>query len=249
MGLSYRILIVDDVPLLRNLAKNYFNRGEYQLTTARTVAEALRMAVAIRPHLIIMSAEMLEQGGIEGCRLIKNNPALFTTPVILVANDQEASIEKCWLSGCDAVLPRPLKRRELVAVAQKLLTLADRAAPRVEYNILVNYGPDEDLQWHDYALNIGNGGLYVATDNVLDVGDSLYLELIIPGSDESTRCRGQVTWINSGEKKLRPDLPIGIGIEFIELEGALRKELRQFVLDAARKLPIGLRGSSRSVNK
>ena len=241
MGLSYRILIVDDVPLLRTLAKNYFNRGEYQLTTARTVAEAMHMATAIRPHLIIMNAEMMEQDGIAGCRLIKNNPALFTTPVILVANNVEETLEKCWLAGCDAVLQRPLNRRELVAIAQKLLTLADRAAPRVEYNILVHYGQDEELEWHDYAINIGNGGLYVATENVLPVGTCLNLQLIIPGSADSTRCRGRVTWLNSPEKNLRPDLPTGIGIEFIELDGNVLKELRQFILDAARKIPIALR--------
>ena len=47
MGSSYRILIVDDVPLLRTIAKNYFNRNEFHLTTARTVVETIRLATAI----------------------------------------------------------------------------------------------------------------------------------------------------------------------------------------------------------
>jgi uncharacterized protein (TIGR02266 family) len=243
MGVSYRILIVDDVLLLRTLAKNYFNRGEYQLTTARTVSEAIRMAVAIRPHLIIMSAEMMDKDGITGCRKLKNHPALFTTPIIMVANDNGETLEMCWLAGCDAVLPRPLNRRELVVVAQKLLTLADRAAPRVEYNILVNYGQGAELEWHDYAINIGNGGLYVATENSLDVGTDLSLELIIPGSSGASRCRGRVTWLNTAEKQLRPDLPIGIGIEFTELDAVVRKELRQFILDTARNIPVSIRRS------
>jgi len=240
MGLSYRILIVDDVPMLRTLAKNYFNWSEYQLSTARSVAEAIRMATAIHPHLIIMSAEMLEQSGIVGCRLIKNHPALFTTPVILVANKEEETLELCWQAGCDALLPRPLNRRELVAVSQKLLALAERADPRIEYNILVHYGLNEDLGWHDYAMNVGNGGLYLATENSLAVGTTLHLELIIPGGGASTRCRGQVTWLNTQDKKLRPDLPIGIGIEFSELDATKSKQLRQFVLDSARKLPLTL---------
>jgi uncharacterized protein (TIGR02266 family) len=246
MGLSYRILIVDDVPLLRTLAKNYFNRSEYQLSTARSVTEAIRMSTAIHPHLIIMNAEMLEQNGIVGCRLIKNHPALFTTPVILVANKEEETLELCWQAGCDAVLPRPLNRRELVAVSQKMLALADRADPHIAYNILVHYGQTEDLGWHDYAINVGNGGLYLATENPLSVGTSLHLELIIPGAAASTRCRGQVTWLNTQEKNLRPDLPIGIGIEFSELDATMRKELRQFILDAARKLPLALRALSES---
>ena len=238
MGSSYRILIVDDVPLLRTIAKNYFTRNEYQLTTARTVDETIRVATAIRPHLIIMDAEMPGQDGLTGCRLIKNHPVLFTTPVILVSRDDDESIEQCWQTGCDAVLPRPLNRRELLAVAQKLLTLANRAAPRVKQNILINYGRNENLEWHDYAINISNGGLYVATDNALKVGTKLQIEMIVPGAAGPTRCRGQVSWQNTQDNSLRPDLPTGIGIEFTEMDSAARKELRTFVLDSARHLPI-----------
>ena len=238
MGSSYRILIVDDVPLLRTIAKNYFNRNEFQLTTARTVDETIRVATAIHPHLIIMDAEMPGQDGMVGCRLIKNHPMLFTTPVILVASDKEELTEQCWQAGCDAVLPRPLNRRELLSVAQKLLTLADRAAPRIKQNILVHYGRNEELEWHDYAINIGNGGLYVATENMLKVGTKLHLEMIVPGSSGPTRCCGKVSWQNTQTNSLRPDLPIGIGIEFTALDGAARKELRTFVLDSARHRPI-----------
>lgn len=249
MGTSYRILIVDDVALLRTIAKNYFNRNEFLLTTARSVTEALRVATAIRPHLIIMDVDMPEQDGISGCRQIKNHPALFTIPVILVSRNDAGEVEKCWQAGCDAVLPRPLNRRELVAVAQKLLTLADRAAPRIDHNILLNYGQSETMEWHDYAVNIGNGGLYVATANALPVGTRLYLELIIPGLKEPTRCRGRVAWLNTPEKSLRPDLPVGIGIEFTELSGVARKELRNFVLDAARQTPLVQRKLDESKNE
>ena len=241
MGSSYRILIVDDVHLLRTIAKNYFNRNEFHLTSASSVAETIRVATAIHPHLIIMDAEMPGQDGSAGCRLIKNHPVLFTTPVILVANDAAELVEQCWQAGADAVLPRPLRRRELLAVSQKLLTLADRAAPRIKYNILVNYGRDKELRWHDYAINIGNGGLYVATENLLRVGTRLQLELIIPGLGAPTRCCGQVTWLNTRKNSLRPDLPIGIGIEFTEMEMDARKELRTFVLDSARQLPLARR--------
>lgn len=241
MGLSYRILIVDDVPLLRTIAKNYFNRNEFQLTTARTVEESLRVATAIHPHLIIMDAEMPGQDGVSGCRLIKNHPVLFTTPVILVANANDDLVEQCWQAGCDAVLPRPLNRRELLSVARKLLTLADRAAPRVKQDILVNYGRGDKLEWHDYAVNISNGGLYLATENSLKAGTELYLEMIVPGSTGPTRCRGKVTWMNTRERSLRPDLPIGIGLEFTEMESLARKELRTFVLDSARQLPVARR--------
>jgi len=243
---QHRILIVDDVDLLRNLAKNFFTSNEFQLTTARNVVEAIRVAVAIQPHLIIMDAEMPGEDGISGCRQVKNHPALFTTPVILVTDNTAASIEACWQSGGDAVLPRPLGRRELLAVARQLLTLADRAAPRIDHPILVRYGETTELGWHDYARNIGNGGLFLDTERTLPIGQALHLEFMIPGAPEATCCRGRIAWQNGAGGMPRPDLPPGIGLEFVDLPTSARRTLQKFVLDAARHRPIAARTPDKS---
>lgn len=238
---QHRILIVDDVHLLRNIARNYFTSSEFQLTTARSVAESIRVALAIQPHLIIMDAEMPDIDGIYGCRQIKSHPALFTTPVILVTDNTPEQIESCWQSGCDAVLPRPLSRRDLLAVARQMLTLADRAAPRVDHPILVRYGETEELGWHDYARNIGNGGLFLDTEREVPLEKELYLEFMIPGDAEPTCCRGRVAWRNAPGGMPRPDLPPGVGIEFLDLSSALRRSLQTFVLDATRHRPLAAR--------
>jgi CheY-like chemotaxis protein/Tfp pilus assembly protein PilZ len=243
MDRSFSILIVDDVQLLRSLAKSYFTSSEFQLTTARNVVEGIRLANAIQPHLIIMDADMPGEDGVSGCRQIKNHPALFTTPVILVAANTPEAIEACWQAGCDAVLPRPLSRRELLAVSRQLLALADRAAPRVEHRILVHYGETSDLGWHDYAHNVGSGGFFLATERDLPAGLTLQLEFLIPGAPEATVCCGRVAWHNTATKALRPDLPPGVGIEFIDLSGAARRLLQGFILDATRHRPIAARGS------
>jgi len=240
----HRILIVDDVHLLRNIARNYFTSSEFQLTTARSGAEALRVALAIQPHLIIMDAEMPDTDGINGCKQIKSHPALFTIPVILVSEDKPEKVEACWQSGCEAVLPRPLSRRELLAVARQMLTLADRAAPRVEHPILVRYGETAELGWHDYARNIGNGGLYLDTERELSRGQELHVEFLVPGAAEPTRCRTRVAWINVGGGMPRPDLPPGAGIEFVDLDTSTRRSLQGFVLDATRMRPIAARNPS-----
>jgi len=241
VGDHHRILIVDDVHLLRNISKNYFASSEFQLTTACNVAEAIRVALAIQPHLIIMDAEMPEVDGICGCRQIKSHPALFTVPVILVTDDQPQQIEACWQSGSDAVLPRPISRRELLAVARQMLALVDRATPRIEHPILVHYGETEKLGWHDYARNIGNGGLYLETERELTPGQELYVEFMIPGAPEPTRCLTRVAWKNDVNGMPRPDLPPGAGIEFLALSTATRRSLQGFVLDATRLRPIAAR--------
>ena len=230
----YRLLLVDDVRLMRGIAKNYFNQSEFQISTARGGQEALRMAIAIRPHLIIMDAEMPEMDGVECCRQIKNNPDLFTTPVILLSDDGKEKIEYGWSSGCDGLLVRPMGRRELLTAARQYVTLANRAAPRIDRNVLVKYGRDDGDEWHDYAHNLGTGGIFLATERSFEPGDEFSIEFMIPRAENPTNCRARVAWVNAAEKMKRPDLPPGIGLEFLDLDKDFRHALQQFVLDSAK---------------
>jgi uncharacterized protein (TIGR02266 family) len=234
MNEKYRLLLVDDVRLMRGIAKNYFNQSEFLISTARGGQEAIRMARAINPHLIIMDVEMPEMDGAECCRKIKNDPNLFTTPVILLTENNKEKIEHGWSSGCDGLLTRPVGRRELLSAARQYVALANRAAPRIDRNILVKYGGDEEKEWHDYAHNLGTGGLFLSTERVLAEGTEFFIEFLIPRTESPIDCRARIAWINSAVKPQRPDLPTGIGLEFVDLERAGRHQLQTFVLEAAR---------------
>ena len=234
MNEKYRLLLVDDVRLMRGIAKNYFSQSEFLISTARGGQEAVRMALAIRPHLIIMDAEMPEMDGVECCRQIKNNPELFTTPVILQTDNNEEKIDYGWSSGCDGLLTRPVGRRELLSAARQYVALANRAAPRIDRNILVKYGLDQEKKWHDYAYNLGTGGLFLSTERDFAEGTDFFIEFLIPRTENPIECKARVAWINTEVKPKRPDLPTGIGLEFVELDKGSRHQLQTFVLDSAR---------------
>ncbi|PLX98285.1 MAG: hypothetical protein C0623_13255 [Desulfuromonas sp.] len=234
MATQYRLLLVDDVQLMRGIAKSYFDRSEFQVSTARDGQEALRMAKAIKPHLVIMDAEMPGMDGIECCRKIKNDPELFTTPVIILTDRAGNELDALWESGCDGLLTRPLGRREILAAARQYVALANRAAPRIDRNILVKYGPDDELEWHDYAHNLGTGGIFLATEKTVELDSRFQIEFLLPRAGEPVRCTARVAWLNRAEKMKRPDLPPGIGLEFVDLDRDWRLQLQQFVLDSAR---------------
>lgn len=234
MSERYRLLLVDDVQLMRGIAKNYFNQTEFQISTARDGEEAMRMAIAIRPDLIIMDSEMTGLGGVECCRKLKNDPDLFTTPVILVADNNDEQLDKCWGSGCDGLLTRPIGRRELLTAARQYVALANRAAPRIDRNILVKCGFGTEQEWHDYAHNLGTGGLFLASERSFSLGAEFMVEFLIPRAEGPTSCKVRVAWVNLAEKPKRPDLPPGVGLEFVDLDRECRLSLQQFVLDSAR---------------
>lgn len=191
------------------------------------------MALAIRPHLIIMDADMPEMDGVACCRRIKNDPELFTTPVILLAENSEEQISHGWSSGCDGLLVRPVGRRELLIAARQYVSLANRTAPRIDRNILVKYSPGDE-EYHDYAHNLGTGGLFLASERKLESGAEFSLSFFIPREGDEMQCRGRVAWVNEAGKLKRPDLPPGAGIEFVELGRDDRYKLQKFVLDSAR---------------
>jgi uncharacterized protein (TIGR02266 family) len=177
---------------------------------------------------------MPEMDGVECCRQIKNDPELFTTPIILLTDNDKEKIEQGWSSGCDGLLTRPFGRKELLTAARQYVALANRAAPRIDRDILVKYGSDDDKPWHDYAHNLGTGGMFLKTDRQFSEGDEFVIEFLIPRSESAINCRARIAWINAPDKPRRPDLPPGIGLEFIALDRDDRYLLQKFVLDSAR---------------
>ena len=85
---------------------------------------------------------------------------------------------------------------------------------RAGVTLLVEYeGADEFLV--DYTDNLSSGGTFVATARELPVGSAVRLALSFPGLVETIAIDGVVRWCRDGDEA-------GVGIEFLENEGARR---------------------------
>ena len=163
-----RILLVDSNPLLLNLQKDFLSRQRINVACAQSGGEALKMLPALRPQVVILAYELGETDGASCCEQIRRLPEFFTTPVLLITPITPEIIERCWASGCDGVLVRPMNRRELSHITRSFIDLAKRSAPRVEARALVRFGPTSPPDLHDYSVNIGAGGIYLATTRKLE---------------------------------------------------------------------------------
>lgn len=228
------ILLVDSNPLLLNLQKDFLSRQRINVACAHSAGEALKLLPALRPQVVILAYELGESDGASCCEQIRRLPDFFTTPVLLLAPNQPEIIERCWAAGCDGVLVRPMHRRELSHVTRSFIDLAKRAAPRVAARVLVRFGCDSPPDLHDYSVNIGAGGIYLATSRKLELGEDLELEFILPTWDQTLLCHGQVAWLNQGESRQRPDLAEGAGVAFQALNRETRLTLQHFVMHSLR---------------
>ena len=105
-----KILIVDDHPEIRELLKITFGRDDYQTFSAANGQEALEIAQAEHPHVILLDIMMpgSEIDGLEVCRRLKADPTTADIIIIIVsAKYQEGDIEAGLAVGADDYVVKP----------------------------------------------------------------------------------------------------------------------------------------------
>ena len=120
--MKYRILLVDDeVDILEFIRYNLVKEG-FEVFTACNGAEALRVAAACRPHLILLDRMMPVMDGVQTCRAIRRDPDLRETMVVFLSalGDEQQQLSGFDV-GADDYLTKPIKMKLLVSRLQALV--------------------------------------------------------------------------------------------------------------------------------
>ncbi len=119
-----KILIVDDIPDTgRFLARVVKDRG-YDASVASNGHQALELAMAERPDVILLDVMMPGMDGIEVCRRLKADGKLRNIPVILVtAKDLDADVVRGLDAGADDYVTKPFNREVLAARLRSAIRL------------------------------------------------------------------------------------------------------------------------------
>ncbi len=122
--MSARILVVDDLAPNVNLLQVKLQAEYYDVLTARSGYEALEVAQNERLDLILMDAMMPGMDGFEACKRIKNNPATWHVPVIMVTALEETKDRIRGLeAGADDFVTKPIDDFNIMARVRSLLRL------------------------------------------------------------------------------------------------------------------------------
>ena len=113
------ILVVDDDDGIRELVKQFLNKNNYLVTTAKNAEDALEKVKIIKFDLIVLDIMMPGKSGLE---FTNENKKKLDTPIILLTAKGEASdrIEGLEI-GADDYLAKPFEPRELLARIQSIL--------------------------------------------------------------------------------------------------------------------------------
>jgi serine phosphatase RsbU (regulator of sigma subunit) len=126
ISIQRTILIVDDEAINLRFLEIMLSQAGYNLLKGINGEEAIQMAKEHKPDLIIMDINMPGIDGIEACKILKSDPDLSFTPIILVTSHQETEFEVLGLdSGADEYIIKPPKRPELLARVRAQLRTRD----------------------------------------------------------------------------------------------------------------------------
>ncbi|MCP4155960.1 MAG: diguanylate cyclase [bacterium] len=122
----YTILIADDSPTMRLMMEELLKNEGYQVLTAEDGIQAASVAFEHNPNLIISDIEMPKMNGYQVCRLLKNDPATCSIPIIiLTSKDSSGSVFWSYQTGVDLYVLKDFKSKELLVSIKNLLNKSD----------------------------------------------------------------------------------------------------------------------------
>jgi PAS domain S-box-containing protein len=140
------ILMVDDSPLAVSAIVRLLEHDGHSVLLAESGAEALRLAEAARPDLILLDVMLPGMDGFEVCLRLRASPAVDQVPVImLTALDDRASRLRGFEVGADDFISKPVDTPELLSRVRTIIRLGRfrrLAAEREKLAQLLQLAPD-----------------------------------------------------------------------------------------------------------
>ncbi len=122
--MTARVLVVDDVAANVKLLEAKLSAEYYEVVTAENGQQALEVAKAERPDIVLLDVKMQGMDGFTACRLLKQDIALRHIPVIMVAALDQASDRVQGLeAGAEDFISKPIKNNPLFPRVRSLIRL------------------------------------------------------------------------------------------------------------------------------
>ncbi|UOM35438.1 response regulator [Acuticoccus sp. I52.16.1] len=120
--MAHRVLIVEDNELNMKLFHDLLEASGMEILETRNGIDALKVAKAERPDLIVMDIQLPEMSGLEVTEQIKSDPDLKPIPVIAVtAFAMKGDEERIRAAGCEAYLSKPISIDRFISTIKSFL--------------------------------------------------------------------------------------------------------------------------------
>jgi DNA-binding response OmpR family regulator len=120
--ITRKILLVDDDEHLLSLVQDVLEREKFMVITCTDTEEGYMRIIKSQPDLVLLDIKVPRIGGIELCRLLRQNPLTKKIPIIMLTVESSETDKVIGLQmGADDYVTKPFSSKELVARINSLL--------------------------------------------------------------------------------------------------------------------------------
>jgi len=140
MAMGNKILAIDDDPSFLRLVEQILTQQGYEVLTASSGEEGLRILFAHKPDLVLLDVVMVKMDGWQTCQRIRD---ISDIPIIMITGKHKAEedIVRGLDYGADDYLIKPVGNRELIARVRAVLRRTE-LPPSAEARTKITYIDD-----------------------------------------------------------------------------------------------------------
>jgi twitching motility two-component system response regulator PilG len=117
-----KVLVIDDSNTIRRSAEMFLRQAGFEVILAEDGFDALAKISDHSPRVIFVDIMMPRLDGYQTCALIKQNPKLKSTPVIMLSSkDGVFDRARGRLAGSDRYLTKPFTKEALIETVNAYL--------------------------------------------------------------------------------------------------------------------------------
>lgn len=232
MSNAARILLVDDVPMFRELGQLFLSRSG-PVDLAADAAAAYQSAAERPPAIVIADMHLPDATGAELCQRFKTNPSWPPPRVVLLARpDAPGDHAEAVRAGADDVLFKPLERDTLIACVRRLTEFdTPRGLPRAvierPVEILKGGRPVTGV-----LRNVSRGGAFVDAAVRMQPAEEVSLAFQLDGQGPAVAPSARVVWSSPGRDGFDH-----VGLRFLEIDARTVEKLDHYVSDHYPRTP------------
>lgn len=226
MSNTSRILLVDDVPMFRELGQIFLSRSG-PVDLADSGASAFQSADERPPAVVIADMRLPDIDGAELCRRFKTHPNWGNPRVVLLARplapeDHAEAVR----AGADDVLFKPIERDSLINAVRRLVDFdAPRGLPRARITERIEI-TTRGRQVEGTLRNLSRGGVFVDAALQMNLAEEVALSFRLEGHDAVVAPTARVVWAEHGE-----DGVDHVGLRFLEIDAQTVERIDHYVSD------------------
>ncbi len=122
----YRILSVEDDPMMQKLLQTALVAAGYEFRLSEDGRSALAVALSEKPDLILLDVNLPDMTGIEICRALKAEPKTRHIPVLMLTGEAREIVTRVegLDVGAEDYMFKPISPRVLIARISSILKQA-----------------------------------------------------------------------------------------------------------------------------